>query len=119
MARLKPTFSLTIGGLTSSSDTPAFGPRAFSVWRDMDIPADALRIQMFERAGINLEDELSLDLGYDGENEPVFTGKVVKIRPTLDGLSIYALGKLNDLLNLRSASSDSALAITRAPSAGE
>ncbi len=104
MARLKPTYSLTVGSLSSNTDTPAFGPRAFTVQRDMDIPADALHIRMLERAGINLDDEVSLELGFDGENEPVFKGKVVKIRPALDGLSIYALGKMNDLLNLRTAS---------------
>ncbi len=104
MARLKPTFSLTVGGLTTNSDSPAGGPRSLDVLRDMDIPADALLIRLADRKGISLGEDVSLELGFDGDNQAVFSGAVAKIRPTLQGLSVFALGKMNGLLNLRLAS---------------
>jgi hypothetical protein len=103
MAILKPTFSLTVGSLTSDTANPVGGPRAFLVERDMDVPADALRIDLADRAGIALEDDVSLELGHDGDNQTAFTGKVVRLQPALSGVTIFALGKMNDLLNYRSA----------------
>ncbi len=104
MAILKPTFSLTVGSLSSTTDNPVGGPRLFLVERDMDVPADALRLDLADRSDISLGDEAALELGHDGENETVFSGKVVKLHPTLAGVTVYALGSLNDLLNLRRAS---------------
>jgi phage protein D len=103
MAILKPTFSLTVGSLSSDSDNPAGGPRAFLVERDMDVPADALRIDLADRSDIALGDDVSLELGHDGDNQTAFTGKVVRLQPALSGVTIFALGTMNDLLNYRSA----------------
>ncbi len=103
MAILKPTFSLTVGSLSSATDNPLGGPRQFLVSRDMDVPADSLRLDLSERSGIALDDDISLELGHDGDNETVFSGKVVRLRPALDGVTVYALGRMNSLLNLHTA----------------
>ncbi len=110
---LKPTFKLTLGDRVSTSDQAAFGPRSFVVERDMDIAADSLRIDLFQRpdasgATVDLDPasaaaDVILELGHDGENEQVFSGKLVELRPTLNGAVIFALGKMNDLLNLHAA----------------
>jgi hypothetical protein len=98
---LKPTYSLTIGGLTTMSETPAVGLGALLVERDMDIAADALRLRLMERPGVNLGDEVRLELGHDGDEELVFSGVVAYLQPAITGTSIVALGKMNDLLQLR------------------
>jgi hypothetical protein len=101
MSTLRPTFTLTIGGLISSTDNPVAGPGALVVERDMDVPADALRLRLHERAGIAVGDAVTLDLGHDGEEETVFTGAVEAVRPAISGVAVRALGKTHDLLNLR------------------
>src|SRR5215212_4636267 len=101
MPTLRPTFTLTIGGLISSTDNPVAGPGALVVERDMDVPADALRLRLQERAGILVGDAVTLDLGHDGEEETVFTGAVEAVRPAISGVAVRALGKTHDLLNLR------------------
>ncbi len=98
---LKPTFSLTIGGLNSSDDNPVAGPVRFTVERDMDVPADSLHIQLADRANLSLGEAVTLDLGHDGENERVFTGTVAKIRPTIDDVEVVGLSHMNALLNFR------------------
>jgi hypothetical protein len=65
----------------------------------MDIPADALQIYLSERAGVSLADPVTLNLGYDGEEEQVFTGSVARIQPALRNVVITALGRMNALLN--------------------
>ena len=104
MSLLAPTYSWTIGKLSSSTETPALGPGCIRVDRDMDIPADAARLQLMERAGIALDDEVVIALGHDGNNETVFTGNVVSLRPALAGVEIHALGTMSALLSLRTAS---------------
>ena len=101
MPTLRPTFTLTIGSLISSTDNPVAGPGALVVERDMDVPADALRLRLQERAGILVGDAVTLDLGHDGEEETVFTGAVEAVRPAISGVAVRALGKTHDLLNLR------------------
>ena len=103
MPTLRPTFTLTIGSLSSSTDNPVAGPGALVVERDMDVPADALRLRLRERAGIVVGDEVKLDLGHDGEEETVFTGAVEAVRPAISGVAVRALGKTHDLLNLRTS----------------
>jgi hypothetical protein len=103
MPPLRPTFTLTAGGVRSSTASPVAGPRALVVERDMDIPADAVELRLMERAGIALGDAVTVALGHDGEEEPVFTGSVAALRPTLAGVVVRALGTMNDLLNLRLA----------------
>ena len=105
-AILRPTFSLTIGGLRSDSAHPAGGPARFAVQRDMDLAADAAQAWLSERVGIALDDAVTLALGdgADGGSETtVFTGAVAEIRPGLEGVVVTALGKMNRLLNLRTA----------------
>lgn len=101
---LQPTFELTMGSLSSTTDNPAGGPRSFQVERDMDVAADALQVVLMERSGIGLDDPVTLDLGHDGENERVFTGAVVRLRPALSGVTVVALGRMNGLLRLCTAS---------------
>lgn len=103
MPTLRPTFTLTIGGLRSSTDNPIAGPGAFVVDRDMDVPADALRLRLRERAGIAVGDAVTLGLGHDGEEETVFTGAVEAVRPAISGVAVRALGRSHDLLNLRTS----------------
>src|SRR5215204_4688434 len=103
MPTLRPTFTLTIGSLSSSTDNPVAGPDSFVVDRDMDVPADALRVHLRERAGIGVGDAVTLGLGHDGEEETVFTGAVEAVRPAISGVEVRALGKTHDLLNLRTS----------------
>ncbi|MBI1925835.1 hypothetical protein HYR99_16495 [Candidatus Poribacteria bacterium] len=103
MPLLQPTFSLTIGSLKSTTDNPIAGPKRLVIDRDMDIPADALRLDLMERAGIALGDEVTVALGHDGEEETVFTGTVVALRPAIVGVEIRALGGMNELLNFRAS----------------
>jgi hypothetical protein len=103
MPTLRPTFTLTIGSLSSSTDNPVAGPGALVVDRDMDVPADALRLHLRERAGIALGDSVTLELGHDGEEETAFTGTVEAVRPAIAGVAVRALGKTHDLLNLRTS----------------
>lgn len=103
MPGLNPTFSLTIGSLQSTSADPQGGPTSLRVARDMDIAADCIQIELAERAGIQLGDPASLELGYDGNNEKIFTGEVVSLRPSIHRTTVIALGKMNSLLNLRTA----------------
>ena len=70
----------------------------------MEIAADAARLQLMERAGIALDADVVIALGHDGDNETVFTGNVVSLRPALAGVEIHALGTMSALLNLRTAS---------------
>ena len=103
MPTLRPTFTLTIGSLNSSTDNPVAGPGSFVVDRDMDVPADALRVHLRERAGIVVGDAVTLGLGHDGEEETAFTGAVETVRPAISGVAVRALGKTHDLLNVRTS----------------
>jgi hypothetical protein len=103
MPTLRPTFTLTIGSLSSSTDNPVAGPGTLLVDRDMDVPADALRLHLRERAGIAVGDQVKLDLGHDGEEETVFTGAVETVRPAISGVVVRVLGTTHDLLNLRTS----------------
>ena len=100
---LRPTFTLTIGSLSSGTDNPVGGPGTLVVERDMDVPADALRLRLRERADIAVGDEVSLALGHDGEEETVFTGAVEKVRPAISDVVVRALGRTHDLLTLRTS----------------
>src|SRR5215207_8598440 len=102
-APLRPTFTLAVGGLRSTKDEPVGGPTGFVIDRDMDVPADALRLYLKERSGIAVGDEATLALGYEGEEETVFTGTVEAVRPAITGVAVRALGALNELLNLRAS----------------
>src|SRR5215218_9339575 len=103
MSTLQPTFTLTIGSLSSSTDNLVAAPGALFVDRDVDVPADALRLHLRERAGIAVGEEVTLELGHDGEEETAFTGAVEAVRPAIAGVAVRALGKTHDLLNLRTS----------------
>jgi hypothetical protein len=70
----------------------------------MDIAADGTEMLLMDRAGIAVADQVELQLGHDGENERVFTGAVVAVRPSIAGVALRALGTINMLLNTRAAS---------------
>uniref|UniRef100_A0A0C1RPE2 Phage protein D n=2 Tax=Tolypothrix TaxID=111782 RepID=A0A0C1RPE2_9CYAN len=100
---LKPTFSLTIGSIKSSTDIPTLGVNNLVIERDMDIPVDGLRLQMMELPNIVIEENIVVELGYDFQQTKVFTGNVIRIRPAIVGIEICALGKMNRLLNFRTS----------------
>ena len=100
MAHIKPTFSLSVGRLHSTSDNPAGGLRWLVSDRDMAYAADSLEVELATLSDVEIEDEVTLELGYD-ERERVFTGTVAELRPTLAGVRLRALGKMNALLKLR------------------
>lgn len=100
---LQPTFNLTVGQMTSSTDNAVAGPHTFLVERDMDVAADALQVHFRDRAEVGLADEVRLQLGQNGEAVQVFTGNVVQLKPTLTGTVVTALGKMQRLLQLRTA----------------
>ena len=103
MSSLRPTYTLSVGNLRSTTDAPAAGPGSFVVDRDMDVPADALGLALRDREGVSAGDPVTLDLGHDGEEETVFTGTVEAVRPSVAGVSVRALGMMNELLNLRAS----------------
>lgn len=92
-----------MGSLSSSADNPVASPKSFVIERDMDVPADGLKLQLMERGGVNLGDEVVVKLGHDGDEEAVFAGNVVALCPAIVGVEIRALGKMNALLNLRTS----------------
>ena len=98
---LKPTFSLTIGTINSSSANPVAGPERFFIERDMDVPADGLSLHVMDRSGIKPGDQVSVSIGHDDQNETVFTGTVAAVRPAITGTEILAAGMMDALLNLR------------------
>lgn len=100
---LKPTFTLTIGALTSATDNAVAGPQRIVVARDMDVAADSVQILLMARNDVGLDDAVEVQLGHDGENETVFTGKVVALAPMLSGVQVTALGTMQQLLTLRTA----------------
>lgn len=103
MPTLRPTFTLVIGNLSSSTENPVAAPGALVVDRDMDVPADALRLHLRERSGIAVGDAVTLGLGHEGEEETVFTGAIEAVRPAISGVAVRALGRGHDLLNLRTS----------------
>ena len=103
MSVLSPSFSIAIGAVTSTTAEPIAGPISLAVERDMDIPADGLRLWLSERVGIALGDSVEVQLGHDGEEETVFSGTTIALRPSLMGVELQAIGHLNQLLNLRAA----------------
>jgi hypothetical protein len=64
---LAPTFSLTIGNLNASTDNPVLGPRRILIERDMDIPADAARLQLMERSSVFEQDECAVTAAHFGD----------------------------------------------------
>src|SRR5436190_15772724 len=103
MPMLKPTYAFTIGALSSASDSTVAGPRRLSVARDMDVAADAAQIVLTTRKGVNLQDEVSVQLGHDGENEEVLRGTVMALHPDFVGVRVTVLGMMQQLLNLHTA----------------
>ncbi|HEY6890326.1 MAG TPA: hypothetical protein VI300_21155 [Solirubrobacter sp.] len=97
---MHPSFSLTIGSLETSGDDPRAAPALLEVKRDLDVPADALRVRLGEPADVALDDAVRLSLGYDGDEQAVFTGVVVSLRPGIAGAEVWALGGLHALLDV-------------------
>lgn len=98
---LQPTFSITIGRFQSTTADPVAGPQQIWVERDMDVPADALRLRLMNRSDITLGDNVNVELGHDGTTEIVFVGTVVALRPAIAGIAVQAMGKMQALLTLR------------------
>jgi len=100
----RPSFSLSAGGLTSDSSTPASGPTRFVVERSLDVPIDALRVSLADGGGVSPGDPVSLDLGDEDGLERVFTGTVAELRPRLGGCELFCAGTMLALVELRVSS---------------
>ena len=105
MSQVTPHFVLTLGGLTSNTDRAVGGPVAVNVTRSMGGGADALTVELAQRRGVQPGDDAGAELGFDGSTEKVFTGRVVEVAPTLTGVRVLALGRMDALLRLRVARS--------------
>jgi len=105
MGQLTPHFVLTLGSLSSNSERAVGGPVRVDVTRSMGGGADALRVDLVQRRDVQAGDDASVELGFDGETETVFTGRVVEVAPTLTGVRVLALGRMDALLRLRVARS--------------
>lgn len=99
MAQLRPSYQVNIGQHSLSDDEALAGLSRLLIERSMDTAADGARLWLMERIGIAAGDELTIDLGHDGENERAFTGDVVQVRAKLGGVEVVAIGKMNALLN--------------------
>ncbi|MFI9379620.1 hypothetical protein [Kutzneria sp. NPDC052558] len=100
----EPRFELTAGSLRSTTANPAGLPTRFVVERDMDRPADGLRIRFGQAVSVSPGDPVTLALGYDA-TDTVFTGEVVTVRPGPTGTAVAALGSTLALLRLRVSAS--------------
>jgi hypothetical protein len=103
MAILRPVFTITAGSFRTDEGTPAGGPASIVVDRDMIAPAEVAEIVMMERSGIAVDDPVVIELGHDDERQTAFTGDVIGVQATLEGVRIRALGKMHALLDLRTA----------------
>jgi phage protein D len=99
---MRPQFALSIGGLSSDTASPVGLPVRIVVDRDMDTPADALRILFGQTVDVTPGDPVELSLGYD-EVEVAFTGTVTDVRPSLTGAEVRALGGTLALMRLRTS----------------
>jgi hypothetical protein len=99
---MRPQFALSIGGFTSDTGSPVGLPVRIVVDRDMDTPADALRVTFGQSVAVAPGDPVELSLGYDGP-EIAFTGTVTQVRPGLTGAEVWALGGTLALLRLRTS----------------
>jgi hypothetical protein len=100
-AALNPTFSISIGSLRTSSQNPVAAPRLMTIERDMRVAADSFELELTQHSDIKLDDAVAIELGMGDEQKKVFTGHVIELRPTLEGLRVRALGRMNALLRLR------------------
>jgi hypothetical protein len=103
MAILRPVFTITAGSFRTDEKNPAGGPESIVVDRDMNAPSELAEIVMMDRSGIAADNPLSIELGHDGQRQTVFTGDVIAVQATLQGVRIRALGKMHALLDLRTA----------------
>lgn len=102
---LAPRFSLRLGGLASDTERAVGGPVRIRVQRRMGGGADALEVDMADRGDAKPGDDASAELGFDDSTQKVFTGSVVEVTPTLTGVRVLALGRMDKLLRLRVARS--------------
>jgi phage protein D len=65
--------------------------------------AESLEVEMMDRSAIAVDDPVTLELGYDGSTQTVFTGSVAVVEPGLEGVRLIALGKMDALMRLRMA----------------
>jgi hypothetical protein len=101
MASLNPRFSFSAGSLRADSDSPVGAPSRFVVERNLEVPADSLRVLLGDSSGVAAGDAVTLDLGDADGLERVFTGSVAELRPRLDGCQLVCIGSMLALLELR------------------
>jgi phage protein D len=104
MTATHPAFQFTIGQTRITSREPFGGPMCITVERDMNIAADAVYFAIADRCGIQLDDDVSVSMGNVDATEVVFVGNVKKLDPRVDITEIRAVGKMDLLLNCRTAS---------------
>lgn len=100
---MRPQFALSIGGVDSDTASPVGLPSRIVVDRDMDTPADALRVHFGAAVAVAPDDPVELSLGYDDDLAIAFTGTVTEVRPSLTGAEVRALGGTLALLRLRTS----------------
>lgn len=101
MPRLAVAFTFTAGSFQSGTDAAAGGPVRFLLERDMSSGGESLEIELMDRSGIAVDDPVTIELGYEDSTETVFTGEVAIVEPSLAGVRLIALGKMNALMRLR------------------
>jgi len=103
MARRAPEFSLTAGSFRCTTEAAAGGPSRIVLERDMSAGGESLEIELMDRSGMAIGDPVTLELGFDGSRELVFTGEIAVAQPGLSGVRVIALGRMNALMQLRAA----------------
>jgi hypothetical protein len=100
---MRPTFSLRLGQLSCTEDSPTGGPVSIVVDREIDVPVDAAWIRLADRSDIAVADSVTVDIGVDRTPTRVFTGEVVQVEAGLDTCLVVATGTLRALVDLRAA----------------
>jgi len=100
---LKPTYKIRIGSETFDPDVQS--PLvSLQVNLDMDIPADSFEARLGESeksAKIKEGDNVSIQVGYEGDLEDVFKGVVDNVEPGLAEIRVTGLNFATKLLELR------------------
>lgn len=103
MSYLRPAYKLELGSTELSSDT--LGPMvALEVARALNGPGDGAVVRLGGKADSLPEagDDATVELGWDGDTEAVFTGTVAWTEMALDFAEVVCVGTSMSLVNARS-----------------
>lgn len=103
--RLRPTYRFVIGSseVNASADISRSTLVRLYVERSLDAPADRLELQLTPAGGVRPEVsmDVAVELGFDGELTPVFSGVITEVDPTITALHVTGRSTIEALLNLR------------------